>query len=414
MQPFASALAQFQAAAAVMKLDARVLDILSQPQRLIELSIPVRLDDGSTKVYTGYRVQHNNARGPYKGGIRFHPDTNIDEVKALAFWMTMKTAVVGIPYGGGKGGVTVNPRDLSKTELERLARGWVQAMYPNLGPTVDVPAPDVYTTPEIMAWMTDEYSRLAGQPTPAAFTGKPIDQGGSAGRETSTSQGGVYIIQELLTKLNRVPRGTTVAIQGFGNVGAFAAKILQADGFKVVAVSDSSGGIYQPDGLDIAAILAHKQSTGSVTGLDGTASIHNDELLKLEVDLLIPSALEHVLTKTNAPDVKAAAVIELANGPTTPEADTILHERGIHVVPDILANAGGVTGSYFEWEQNMKNQRWTEQQVWEKLKPIMTTAFDETWQAAQRHQVSLRTGAYIVALQRLAEAIQTDSGQAKN
>lgn len=404
--PFASALAQLDATAHVVKLDQRLLDILHQPQRILEVGIPVLMDDGSTKVFTGYRVQYNNARGPFKGGIRFHVDTDLNEVKALAFWMTMKCAVVGIPYGGGKGGVTVDPKKLSKNELEGLSRGWVRAMFPNLGPTVDVPAPDVYTTPEIMAWMTDEYSKLAGSPTPAAFTGKPLNKGGSEGRMTSTSQGGAYVLNEIMSKVGRVPRGTRVVIQGFGNVGAFAAKILHADGYTIIAVSDSKGGIQNADGLDIPAVLAYKETTGSLAGFPGSLPVSNVDILTMDTDILIPGALENVLTKDNAADIKAGVILELANGPTTPEADTILFQRGIHVVPDILANAGGVTGSYFEWLQNMQKEHWTEAQVWEKLRPIMVDSFKAVWDAAQEHKVNLRTGAYIVAVERIGQAMK--------
>jgi glutamate dehydrogenase/leucine dehydrogenase len=404
--PFAFALNQLRTAAQVMNLDPGILSRLEHPQRVLEVSIPVRMDSGQLQVFTGYRVQYNNARGPYKGGIRYHPATDLNEVKALAFWMTMKCAVVGIPYGGGKGGITVDPKHLSAGEIERLSRGWVQAMYPNLGPQVDVPAPDVYTTPQIMAWMTDEYSKLAGQLTPAAFTGKPLDQGGSEGRMTSTSQGGAFVLAELMKQMQRVPQGTRVIIQGFGNVGAYAAKILAAEGYTIVAASDSQGGIVKQGGLDIAAVMQHKEATGSVTGLAGTEAVDNEKIIELKTDILIPAALENVITKDNAEKIQATAILELANGPTTPEADAILFQRGIHVVPDILANAGGVTGSYFEWLQNMSNEHWPEDQVWQKLKPIMTENFTATWQAARDHAVNLRTGAYLVGLKRLAEAIQ--------
>ncbi len=404
--PFVVALNQLRTAAQIMGLAPKILTMLEHPQRTLAVAIPLTLDDGSLRVLTGYRVQYNNARGPYKGGIRYHPQTDLNEVTALALWMTMKCAVVGIPYGGSKGGITVDPKRLSPGELERLSRGWVRAMFPNLGPQVDVPAPDVYTTPQIMAWMADEYSKLAGQPTPAAFTGKPLDQGGSEGRMTSTSQGGAYVLAELMKQIDRVPRGTHVVIQGFGNVGAFAAKILQAEGYTIVAVSDSKGGIMKPDGLDVGAVTRHKDATGSVTGFSGADAADNAEILQLETDILIPSALENVITKENAAKIQAAAVLELANGPTTPAADAILFKRGIPVVPDILANAGGVTGSYFEWMQNLAGEHWTEEQVWAKLKPIMVESFAAIWKAAKQHQVNLRTGAYIVALKRLAEAMR--------
>lgn len=414
--PFVSAQAQLQAAAKVMKLDPRILAALQKPQRILDVAIPVRMDDGSTKIFNGYRVQFNDARGPFKGGIRYHWQTNLHEVKALAFWMTMKCAVVGIPYGGAKGGITVDPHQLSAGELERLSRGWVQAMCQHLGPMVDVPAPDVYTTPQIMAWMVDEYSKLAGQWTPAAFTGKPIEIGGSAGRMFSTSQGGFYVLEELLRKMSGqagsgsagkfVPRRTTVAIQGFGNVGAFAAEIFHRAGYVVAAVSDSKGGIVNLKGLDVPALWKHKESTGSVVGFPGTKPIDNKKILELPVQALVPSALESVITGANAGRIRAKAILELANGPTTPEADVKLFKRKIPVVPDILANAGGVTGSYFEWVQNLQGLAWTEKEVLGKLKPIMVDSFNQVWNMAERHHVNLRTGAYILAIERIAKAMK--------
>ena len=360
INPFSNAMAQLTVAAKTMNLDTKILTALQKPQRILGTSIPVKMDDGSRKVFNGYRVQYNDARGPFKGGIRYHWDTNLNEVKALAFWMAMKCAVVGIPYGGGKGGITVRPQELSAGELERLSRGWVRAMFKHLGPWVDVPAPDVYTTPQIMAWMVDEYSALAKQWTPAAFTGKPIDVGGSEGRMFSTSQGGYYVLEQLATKLHFVPRRTTVAIQGFGNVGAFAAKIMHQAGYIIAAVSDSTGGIVNMKGLDIAAVGKHKEATGSVVSLPGTKQIDNKKILELPIHILVPSALESVITDENASRIKAKAILELANGPTTPEADVKLFKRGIPVVPDILANAGGVTGTYFEGVQNLQGDHWTE------------------------------------------------------
>lgn len=404
--PFANAMAQLSAAAKVMQLDEPVLKALQKPQRVLEVSIPVKMDDGSTNVFSGYRVQYNDARGPFKGGIRYHWDTNLNEVKALSFWMAMKCAVVGIPYGGGKGGITVTPKDLSAGELERLSRGWVQAMFQYIGPWKDVPAPDVYTTPQIMSWMVDEYSKLAGQWTPAAFTGKPTEIGGSEGRMFSTSQGGFYVLEELAKKMNFVPRRTTVAIQGFGNVGAFAAEIFQKAGYVVVAVSDSRGGVVNMKGLDVAALWKHKEATGSVAGMSNTKPIDNKKILELPVHVLVPSALESVITEKNAGRISAKAILELANGPTTPEADIKLFKKGIPVVPDILANAGGVTGSYFEWVQNLNGDRWSEKDVLAKLKPIMVRSFDEVWNKAEKYNVNLRTGAYILAIDRIAKAMK--------
>lgn len=404
--PFQNAMAQLSAAAKVMQLDEPVLKALQKPQRVLEVSIPVKMDDGSTKVFSGYRVQYNDARGPFKGGIRYHWDTNLHEVKALSFWMAMKCAVVGIPYGGGKGGVTVDPRELSEGELERLSRGWVNAMYKYIGPWKDVPAPDVYTNPKIMAWMVDEYSKLSGEWSPAAFTGKPIEVGGSQGRMFSTSQGGYYVFEALAKKMKFIPKNTAIAIQGFGNVGAFAAEIFHKAGYKIVAVSDSKGGVMNMKGLDVPAVWKHKEATGSVAGFAGTTPIDNKKILELAVDVLIPSALENVITESNAGKIKAKVVLELANGPTTPEADTKLFKRGIPVVPDILANAGGVTGSYFEWVQNLNGYAWTERDVLEKLKPIMVDSFEAVWAMATKHKVSLRVGAYMVAVDRIVKAMK--------
>lgn len=404
--PFANAMAQLNAAAKAMNLEPQILKALQKPQRILEVGIPVNMDDGSTKVFNGYRVQYNDARGPFKGGIRYHWNTNLNEVKALSFWMAMKCAVVGIPYGGGKGGVTVNPKELSTDELERLSRSWVQAMFNYIGPWKDVPAPDVYTTPQIMSWMVDEYSKLAGQWTPAAFTGKPIEVGGSEGRMFSTSQGGYYVFEAYAAIKKLVPRKTTIAIQGFGNVGAFAAEIFHKAGYVVVAVSDSKGGIVNMKGLDIPAVWKHKEKTGSVIGFPGTKPVDNIKILELGVDVLVPSALESVLTAKNAGKVKAKVVLELANGPTAPEADVKLFKRGIPVIPDILANAGGVTGSYFEWVQNLNGDRWSEIEVLKKLKPIMVESFNQVWDKAERHKVNLRTGAYILAIDRIARAMR--------
>ncbi len=404
--PFSNALAQLKAATAHLELSAEMVARLQQPERFVQVSIPVLMDNGQTRAFTGYRVQYNSARGPYKGGIRFHPDTNLNEVKALSFWMAMKCAVVGIPYGGGKGGVTVDPRPLSKGELERLSRGWVRAMYPVLGPDVDVPAPDVNTNGQIMSWMVDEYSRLAGKWSPAAFTGKPIEVGGSEGRMFSTSQGGFYVLDALAKVLKLDPKKTSVAIQGFGNVGAFAAEIMSKAGYRIVAVSDSQGGVYVPGGLDVAAVWKHKQETGTVASYAPAKKVSNKQILELPVHLLVPSALESVLTGANAGRVKAKIILELANGPTTPEADAKFAKRGIHVVPDILANAGGVVGSYFEWVQNRAGDHWSEREVLTRLKPVMTESFDAVWAMAKKKHVTLRVAAYLVAIERIVKAMK--------
>jgi glutamate dehydrogenase/leucine dehydrogenase len=402
--PFQAAQEQLKKAADIIGLDERVVTRLSKPMRELHISIPVNMDDGSLKMFEGYRVQYDDSRGPFKGGIRFHPKTNIHEVKALAFWMTMKCATVGIPYGGGKGGVTVDPKKLSEGELERLSRGWARAMSNFIGPKTDIPAPDVYTNPKIMAWMMDEYSQAVGELSPAVITGKPIAVGGSAGRGTATAQGGMYVTEQLLAKMKI--KNPTVVVQGFGNAGATYAELAAKKGWKVIGVSDSRGGIVNPKGLDVKAVAAHKRATGSVTNFPGSKNVTNEQILTQVCDILVPAALEGVITAANVGKVKARAVVELANGPTVPEADTKLFKRGIVLVPDILANAGGVTVSYFEWVQNLMNYYWTEKEVFEKLRPIMITAFDDVWNASQKYQCDLRTGAYIVATARVAEAMK--------
>ena len=403
-----SGLKQLQKAADLMGLDSSVLARLQIPSREFQFSIPVKMDDGSINVYQGYRVQYDNSRGPNKGGIRFHPDVNIHEVRALSFWMAFKCSVVGIPLGGGKGGVIVNPKELSEGELERLSRGYMRKVASFIGPTRDVPAPDVYTNPQIMAWMMDEYETITREHAPGVITGKPLPVGGSEGRGYSTAQGGVYCTLQLAEKLGLNKdggEGATVAIQGFGNAGAYMAKILTGHGYKIVAVSDSRGAIYNADGLDVEAVEKHKMETKSVAGFAGTEEITNESILELEVDILVPAALENVITKENAGNVKAKAVVELANGPTTPEADEILHGNGVVVVPDILANAGGVTVSYFEQVQNAYNYYWSEEEVLGKLEPIMVDAFNAVWAAKEEHSSDMRTGAYVVAAGRIQDAM---------
>lgn len=375
---------------------------LRQPDRDIRISIPVKMDGGSLKVFEGYRVEYNNTLGPYKGGIRYHPDTDINEVKALAFSMMLKCAVAGIPMGGGKGGITVDPKGLSQGELERLSRGWVVLLSDILGPHKDVPAPDVNTTPEIMAWMADEFEKITGDKTKATFTGKPIEKGGSEGRETATGVGGFYIFETLKKELN-LPEKCKVVVQGFGNVGGNAARIFTENGHKVIAISDSKGGIYNPDGLDITKLSEYKKNNGAMVDFPESKNITNAELLETECDLLIPAAFEDVITETNAGNIKAKVILELANGPTTPEADEILFKRGIPVVPDILANSGGVTVSYFEWEQNLKQEHWSEKEVFEKLKPILENASEKVLEYAQKSNTFLRMGAFILALERIKE-----------
>lgn len=415
--PFRFALLQLARASELLALPQDLQQALRVPDRVIRAAIPVRMDTGSLRVFTGIRVQYSNARGPYKGGIRFHPQVTEDEVTALALLMTLKCAVVDIPFGGGKAGVIVDPKRLSKGELERLSRGFVRAFAPILGPTVDVPAPDVYTNPQIMAWMVGEYGKIVGRSSPAAFTGKPIEIGGSAAREFSTGQGGLYVIQELVRKLQLHPTRATVAVQGFGNVGYHLAELLYDAGFRIVALSDSRGGILSKNGdsMDPRNVLKTKEERGFIAGVycvgsvcDGKnfKAITNQQLLELPVDLLIPAALEGVITGAIARRAKAKAIVEMANGPTTPEADAILFRRRIPVVPDILANAGGVTGSYFEWLQNMRRVHWSERAVLARLKPLMVRAFQSVWVAARNYRVDLRTGATVLALQRVVDAWQ--------
>ncbi len=375
---------------------------LRQPNRDIRISIPVKMDDGSLKIFEGYRVEYNNALGPYKGGIRYHEDTEINEVKALAFWMAIKCAVMGIPMGGGKGGITVDPKKLSKGELERLSRGWAQKLSDILGPYKDVPAPDVNTTPEIMAWIADEFGKITGDKTGAVITGKPTDKGGSEGRGTATAQGAFYVFEAMKNELN-LPEKCSVVIQGFGNAGSHAGLIWQRAGHKVLAISDSKGGVYNENGLDIAKLIEHKKSTGSLSGFAGSKDITNTELLETECDVLIPAAYENQITEANAGRIHAKVILEIANGPTTPEADAILFKRNIPAIPDVLANSGGVTVSYFEWEQNLKNEHWSEGEVFKKLRPLMEDSAKKIWERAQENKTTLRVGAFILALERIRE-----------
>ncbi len=404
--PFENALQQLRRAEAVTPFDGSLIAALSVPEREIRISIPVRMDNGSTRIFEGYRVQHSSLRGPYKGGIRFHEDADINEVRALAFWMTFKCAVANIPMGGGKGGIVVNPKNISHAELERLSRGFVQKLYPVLGPTVDVPAPDVNTTPEIMSWMGNEYAKLTGEKTGATFTGKPLDKGGSEGRGLATGMGGFFVF-EALKKQFGLPESVSVVIQGMGNVGGNAAEIFASHNNRIIAISDSRGGIWNEHGLDIAAVLAYKKEHGTLQGFPSSTSVSNAELLELPCDVLIPSALENQITAANAQKIKAKVVLELANGPTTPEADDILFARGIAVVPDILANAGGVIVSTFEWEQNLKGEHWSEQVVFEKLKNILFEEATNIGQRSKELHTDLRRAAFIVALERLKHAAES-------
>ena len=403
--PFEHALDQLDRAAKLSEFSVDFLELIRHPEREIHISIPVKMDNGSMKVFEGYRVEHNNWRGPYKGGIRFHQDTDIEEVKALAFWMSLKCAVANIPMGGGKGGVTVNPKELSEKEKESLSRGFVRRLSDILGPKKDVPAPDVNTTPQIMAWMSDEFGKITGDTSGAVITGKPIENGGSEGRGSATAQGGFYVFDTLRERLN-LPESSRVVVQGFGNAGQHAARLWSEAGHKIIAVSDSRGAIMSENGLDVFAVQEHKKNSGTVVGFEGAITISNDDVLLLDCDVLIPAALEDQITKDNADQIKAKVVFELANGPTTPEADDVLFNRRIPVIPDILANSGGVTVSYFEWDQNLKNEHWSEVEVFEKLKVIMVNEAIEVYEKSKALGTDLRRAAFVIALERLQNAMK--------
>jgi glutamate dehydrogenase len=405
MNTFENAIEQLNAAAAVLKLDPRVLVRLSRPDEIFEFKIPVVMDDGSRREFEANRVQWNNSRGPYKGGIRFHPQVDLDEVKALALWMTMKTAVVGIPFGGGKGGVAVDPKKLSPAELEAISRGYVRQLYPAIGEMRDIPAPDVGTGGREMAWMVDEISKLSKENTFGAFTGKPLALYGSEGRGAATGQGGFYVLDQLVAKMNLRAHDTRLAIQGVGNVGHHFARLAQEAGYKIIALSDSKGGIVNESGFDPVEVASWKEEHGTLAGFPLSRPITNAELLEINCDILVPAALEGVITAENAPRINARAIIELANGPTTVEGEAILTAKHIPIVPDILANAGGVTVSYFEWVQNLARVSWSEADVLAKLEPIMVENFDAIWNLHSDHKVSLRTAAYIHALRRLEKTI---------
>ena len=394
---------QFDLAAERLNLDPGLRAVLREPRRAFTCTFPVKMDDGTVRVFTGHRVQHNLGRGPAKGGIRYHQDVTLDEVKALAMWMTWKCAVVGIPYGGGKGGVVVDPKKLSRRELEAMTRRFTTEISVLIGPERDIPAPDVNTTPQIMAWMMDTYSMHAGYTVPGVVTGKPISLGGSEGRNEATARGCVYTIVDATAHLGIDLTATTTAVQGFGNAGAIAATLMAAEGSRVVAVSDTGGAIHNPAGLEIGHVIAWKQEHGTVVGFPGTATITNAELLELPVDILIPAAYENQITARNAANVKAKIVAEAANGPTTPEADQILAAKGVFMIPDILANAGGVTVSYFEWVQDLNRDHWSEAVVNAKLKEIMDRSFGEVLKMSQDATCDMRTAAYLVAVKRVAD-----------
>ncbi|MDS0257710.1 Glu/Leu/Phe/Val dehydrogenase, partial [Thermoplasmatales archaeon AK] len=392
LDPFDIALKQLNKAASVLKLDKQALDLLSKPMAILEVTFPVKMDNGETKVFTGFRVHYNNARGPAKGGIRFHPKETLSTVKALAAWMTWKTAITNLPLGGAKGGVICDPKQLSEGELERLSRAYIRAVADFVGPDIDVPAPDVYTTPQIMAWMMDEYEKTVRHSAPGVITGKPLELWGSLGRGDATARGGMYVLREAAKKIKLDLSKATVAIQGFGNAGQFAVKLVhEMFGSKVVAVSDTKGGIYLESGIDYQKLLDHKQKTGSVVNFPGAKNITNEELLELKVDVLIPAAIENQIRGDNAGRVKAKILLELANGPTTPDADEILYKNRVMHLPDFLANSGGVTVSYFEWVQNNIGEYWTEEEVYRKLDQRMTEATHSVLDTAERYKVDNRT-----------------------
>lgn len=417
---FEGAIARLDAAFANANVEPEVLEQLKHPKQILEVAVPVRMDDGSLKVFTGYRVRHNDALGPTKGGIRYHPNVSRDEVMALAFWMTLKCALAGLPYGGGKGGITVNPKDLSKLELERLSRSYIDRIADFIGPHRDIPAPDVYTNSMIMGWMMDEYSSIKRQRTPAVITGKPLPLGGSLGRDDATGRGGYYCIKEL-EKLNSwQPKNIKVAIQGFGNAGQHVASLLHQDGYRIVAVSDSQGGIFSDKGFDIPSLIKNKFETRKLQAVYCTESvceevdaehISNAQLLELPVDILIPAALEDQITLENASRIQAPVIVELANGPISNTADSVLDKKGTYIIPDILANSGGVIVSYFEWVQNNGGFYWSLEEVHSKLKTLITSAFTAVHNLSKTKNVPMRTAANIRALNRIQEAIKAGGTQ---
>jgi len=405
--PFEVARTQLRRVADLFQLDESLVNVLSECKKSLAVSIPTRMDDGSVSVFQGYRVTHNIARGPSKGGIRYHQDVTLDEVKALAMWMTWKCALMGIPFGGAKGGVVCDPKRLSRDELERMTRRFTSEIINEIGPERDIPAPDVGTDASVMAWIFDTYSMNKGHSVLGVVTGKPITIGGSLGREEATARGALYCLREAVRQQEGAMQDLRVAVQGFGNVGSYLARFLAEEGATVIGLSDSRSALHNPQGIDISAALAHKSEHGSLAGLRGAEAISNEELLLLDCDVLAPCALEQVITPSNADKVKAKIICEGANGPVTPDADDILEGRGVLVLPDILANAGGVVVSYFEWVQGLQEYFWKEDEVNAKLNDIVTRAFDETWAVAEKRDMSLRMAAYGVAVERVAEATIT-------
>src|SRR3974390_2924036 len=404
LNPFRIAQMQFDMAAEYLKLDPGLRQILRTPKRVLEVSVPVKMGNGQVKVFTGFRVQLNVSRGPGKGGLRYHPNVALDEVKALAAWMTWKTATVNLPYGGAKGGVICDPKRMSKGELERMTRRYAAEIRPIIGPEIDIPAPDVYTDAQTMAWIMDTYSMAVGQASPGVVTGKPVSIGGSEGRTDATGRGVLYVIEEACKVKKLSLRGASIAIQGFGNVGSAAARLFAEKKAKIVAISDSRGGVHNPRGIDPLRAMRYKERSGTVVGMPGASRISNDELLALKCDILIPAALENVITLHNAEQIKARIVGEAANGPTTPHADEVLSRKGVFVVPDILANAGGVTVSYFEWAQDLQGFFWQVQEVNSKLEFVMRRAFNDVHETMRKFHVYPRAAAYILSVGRVADA----------
>ena len=405
--PYDIAKEQLRRVAELFAVDSNLVNILQECKKAVVVSVPVTMDDGNILAFEGYRVTHNVARGPSKGGIRYHPDVELDEVKALAMWMTWKCALMGIPFGGAKGGIAVDPKKLSPSELQRMTRRYTSEIINEIGPEKDIPAPDVGTTPAVMAWIFDTYSMNKGHSVLGVVTGKPLNVGGSLGRLEATAHGALYCIQEAIRKKEMRMEGLRAVVQGFGNVGSFLAKFLAEQGAIVIAVSDSRGGIYNEAGLDVAAVLAHKQETGALEGLRGAESITNEELILLDCDVLAPCALEQVITTANADQVKAKIIAEGANGPVTPAADEILDDRGVLILPDVLANAGGVVVSYFEWVQGLQEYFWKEDEINSKLRDITTRAFNETWRTMDERKTTMRLSAYGLAVRRVADATIT-------
>lgn len=406
INPFEVALKQLQEASKILNLDNGMFEILSNPKRILTVSIPTRMDDGSIKVFTGFRSQHNDARGPHKGGIRYHPDVTLDEVKALSMWMTWKCAIANIPYGGGKGGIICNPKQMSENELERMTRRFAYLIADIIGPYRDIPAPDVYTGGKEMAWIMDTYSALKGNYVqPEVITGKPIAIGGSLGRNEATGRGLAYTVREAAKKINIDMKQATFVVQGFGNAGQFSSQLVEEQGAKMIAASDSQGAIIKTDGISVDALMKFKRETGSIVGFGDAKSITNDELLEIECTILIPAALENQITKKNADKIKTQIIAEAANGPTTPEADEILFKKDILVIPDVLANGGGVTVSYFEWLQNLRREYWTEEEVNNRLDINITKSFYDVYDTHTKYKVDMRKAATLLAVQRVVEAI---------